>query len=54
MIVDALRHRIERDVAERVIEKMADQIEEQHHAAGEANLPLADAAQKSPRSLEKG
>jgi len=42
--VDAGRQRPHRDVAERVIEKMAEQIGEQHQAAGKANLPDADAA----------
>ena len=42
--VDAARQRLHRDIAERVIEKMAEQIGEQHQAAGKADLPDADAA----------
>ena len=42
--VDAGRQRLHRDIAERVIEKMAEQVGEQHQAADKANLPDADAA----------
>ncbi len=42
--IDAASQRLHRDVAERMVEKMADQIGEQHHAAGKADLPKADAA----------
>ncbi|MEH2552997.1 hypothetical protein V1286_000526 [Bradyrhizobium algeriense] len=42
--IDAARQRLQRDVAECVVEEMADQIGEQDHAADEADLPEADAA----------
>ena len=42
--IDAARQRLHRDVAERVVEKMADQVGEQHQAADKADLPQADAA----------
>ncbi len=35
---------IHRDIAERMVEEMADEIGKQHQAAGETNLPDADAA----------
>ena len=38
--------RIQRNIAERMVEEMADQIGEQHQPAGETNLPGADAAKK--------
>ena len=38
---------IQRNIAERVIEEMADQIGKQHQAAGKANLPEADATNRS-------
>src|SRR3954451_20725428 len=52
--VDAGRQRFHRNVAERVIEEMADQVGEQDDAAGEANLPRADAAYKGPDLLRRG
>jgi len=42
--IDAGRQRLHRDIAERVVEKMADQIGEQDDAGDEADLPEADAA----------
>ena len=42
--VDAGGKGIHRDIAERMIDEMADQIGEQHHAADEADLAQADAA----------
>src|SRR3982074_2836777 len=44
VIIDAGGKGIHRDVAERVIEKMADQIGKQHQPADETDLPHADAA----------
>ena len=44
--IDAARQRLQRDVAERMVEKMADQIGEQHDAADKADLPKADAAER--------
>ena len=44
--IDAASQRLQRDVAERMVEKMADQIGEQHHAADKADLPKADAAER--------
>jgi hypothetical protein len=44
MDIDAARQRLHRDVAERMVEEMADQIGEQHHAADKPHLPQADAA----------
>ena len=42
--IDAACQRLQRDIAERMVEKMADQIGEQHHAADQADLSQADAA----------
>ena len=42
VIVDAFGERIHRDVAERVVEEMAEEIGEQDHAADEADLAHAD------------
>src|SRR5258707_424229 len=42
--VDAGRKRIHRDVAERVVDEVADQIGKQHQAARQADLPDTDAA----------
>jgi hypothetical protein len=44
VVMDADSQRRHRDVAERMVEEMADQIAEQHQPAGQANLPGADAA----------
>jgi glycerol-3-phosphate dehydrogenase len=44
VVIDAGGKRIHRDVAERMVEEMADQIGEHNQAAGEADLPDADAA----------
>ncbi len=44
VVIEAGGKRIHRDVAERVVEEMADQIGKQHQAAGETHLPDADAA----------
>ncbi len=44
MEINASRQRLHRDIAECVIEEMADHISEQHHAAGKTDLPEADAA----------
>ena len=49
----AAGQRIHRDVAERVVEKMADQIGEQHEPAGKTDLPQADAANEG-RQLFSG
>ena len=43
MDVDAGGKGIHRDIAERMIDEMADQIGEQHYAADEADLAQADA-----------
>ena len=43
--IDAAGQRLHRDVAERVVEEMADQIGKQDRAGGQADLPQADAAQ---------
>ena len=51
--IDAARQRLHRDVAERVVEKMADQVGEQHDAADKADLPQADAANEG-RDLFSG
>ncbi len=42
--INPARQRLQRDVAQRMVEKMADQIGEQHDAADKAHLPEADAA----------
>ena len=42
--IDASRKRIHRDVAERVVDEMADQIGKQHQPARQTDLPEADAA----------
>ena len=44
--IDAAGQRLQRDVAERMVEEMADQIGEQHDAADKADLPEADAAER--------
>ena len=44
--VDAVGQRLHRDIAERMVEEMADQIGEQHQPADEADLPDADAAEE--------
>ena len=48
VVIDAGGKRIQRDVAERVVEEMADQIGIQHQPAGQANLPHADALEFFP------
>ena len=50
VVVDARGQRLHRDVAERMVEEMADQIGKQHQPAGEADLPDADAADPSCQS----
>ena len=42
--MDAIGKGTQRNIAERVVEEMADQIGEQHQSAGETDLPDADAA----------
>ncbi len=60
VVIDARLHRLDRDIAERVIEEMADQIAEQHQPADQPDLPCADAAQQfacsllGPRAVEHG
>src|ERR1700738_1874173 len=44
VVIEAGGKRIHRDVAERVVEEMADQIGKHHQPAGETDLPDADAA----------
>ena len=44
VVLDTGGKRIHRDIAERVVEEMADQIGKQHQPAGETDLPDADAA----------
>ena len=44
VVVDPFGKRIHRDVAERMVEEMADQIGKQHQPAGQPNLPDADPA----------
>ncbi len=46
VVFDALGHRLQRDVAERMVEEVADQVGEQHQPAGKADLPQADTADK--------
>jgi len=48
VIVHALGKRFHRDIAERMVEEMADQIGEQHEPGGEADLPNADATEGFP------
>ena len=42
---------VHRDIAERMVQEMADQIGVQHHAAGKTDLPQPDAAGRSSQSL---
>ena len=49
--IDAARQRLHRDIAERVVEKMADQVSEQHDAADKADLPEASAANERRQLL---
>ena len=51
VVVDAVGQRIHRDIAERMVEEMADQIGEQHQPAGQPNLPDADAAEEFRQSF---
>ena len=51
MEINASRQRLHRDIAECVIEEMADHISEQHHAAGKTDLPEADAAEPTPSAV---
>src|SRR3984893_13267448 len=44
VVVDSGGKGLHRDIAERVVEKMADQIGKQHQPAAETDLPDADAA----------
>jgi hypothetical protein len=44
--LDASRQRVHGDVAERVVEEVADQVGEHHDAADKADLPQADAAEE--------
>ena len=53
VVADARSQRLHRDIAERMVEKMADQIGKQHQAAAEADLPHADAAEEFSGSLER-
>ena len=46
VVIDAGGQRIHRDIAERMVEKMADQIGEQDQPADKADLPDADAAEQ--------
>jgi hypothetical protein len=48
---DPGRQRLQRDVAERMVEEMADEIGEQYDAADEADLPQADAAEEGGQSF---
>jgi hypothetical protein len=45
VVVHARGKRIQRNIAERVVEEMADQIGKQHQPAGQPQLPNADAAE---------
>ena len=47
MVMDAPCQRIEGDIAECVVEEMADQIGKQHQPADEPDLTQADAANES-------
>src|SRR6202021_1027797 len=47
VVMDAGSERIHRNIAERVIKEMADQIGEQHQPADQADLPKTDAADQS-------
>ncbi len=46
VVVDADGQRIHRDVAERMVKKMTEEIGKQHQTAGQADLPDADAAER--------
>src|SRR5258708_22453842 len=54
MNVDADGQGIERDIAKRVVDEMADQIAEQHQPAHQSNLPDADAAEQFSEPGLKG
>ena len=54
VVVHADGKGIHRDIAERMVEEMTDQVGEQHHAAGKTNLPQPDAAGQSSQSLPIG
>jgi hypothetical protein len=47
VVIKAGVKRVDGDIAERVVEKMANQLSEQYHPAGQANLPDADASDQS-------
>ena len=53
VVIDAAGQRLHRDIAERVIEEMADQIGEQHQSAAEPDLPDADAADEFRELLQR-
>ena len=46
VVVHARGERFHRNIAERVVEEMADQIGEQHQAASQADLPDADSTDR--------
>ena len=53
VVIDPVGHRLQRDVAERMVEEVADQIGEQHQPAGKANLPQADPADQFRQFLPR-
>ena len=54
VVVHADGKGIHRDIAERMVQEMADQIGVQHHAAAKTDLPQPDAAGRSSQSLPIG
>ena len=48
VVMDAAGKGFQRNIAERMVEKMADQIGKQHQPADETDLPEADAANEFP------
>ena len=51
VVVDAGGECIHRDIAERMVEEMADQIGKQHQPASQPNLPDADAADEARQTF---
>ena len=51
VVVDAVGQRIHRDIAQRMIDEMADQIAEQHNSTDQPDLAHADAADERPDAI---
>src|ERR1700694_3910317 len=51
VVINPSGERFHRDIAERMVEEMADQIGKQHEAAAETDLPDADGAEQFCRSF---